>query len=187
MGMFDTIILSSDYKLKLTQEQQLLVDDFVMFDSWNRTLQTKSIRNELCEFVVAGDGSIRITPGTDSIFRDEWTDFNNFTGEVECYTSITCDVLTYDLNIDITLDVKAGVVTSHEISIKPEDNNQRIQLDRKFAEHMKRDLARSKTLRYKIYKSTYRPIVRFTCDTAVKTLSNTINIINRCRRKILFW
>lgn len=187
MGMYDTIILSSDYKLKLTQEQQLLIDDFVMFDSWDRSLQTKSIRNELCEFVVAGDGSIRITPGTDSIFRDEWTDFKTFTGEVKCYATIPCDVLTYDLNVDMTLWIRNGVVERHEIEIKPEDNNLRVQMDRKFVEHMKRDLERSRTLRYKIYKSTYRPIVKFTCDAIVKRLNSIISIINRCRRRMLFW
>lgn len=187
MGMFDTIVLSPEYKLRLTQEQQLLADDFVMFDSWNRELQTKDLRNELCEFVVAGDGTIKITPGTDSIFRDKWTDFNSFTGSVECYTSITCDVLTYDLNIDLTLDVKNGVVKTHQIEINPVDNHTRVQLDKRFAEHMKRDLERSKTYRYKLYGSTYRPAVNFTCDITVKILSKIINIINRYRRKMLFW
>ena len=166
--MFDTIQLDNKTagQLKLTKSQQKIIDTVDKHLSeagkphqvLTSIFQTKDLSCTLDHYTINNRGNIVLVSDSGKKTKQD------FTAPITIYTYVTCDKSSYDVDVELTLDVRRSKVTKITANhIRKSDNSSRLKMEIDYRAEAQKTRELKKKTWYKVYKFAWEKPFTFAC------------------------
>ena len=153
-------------QLKLTKSQQKIIDTVDKHLSeagkshqvLTSVFQTKDLNCMFDHYNVNNRGNIVLVSDNGKKTKQD------LTLQVTIYTYITCDKSSYDVDVELALDVRKGKVVKITASnIRKFDNSNRLKMETDYRAEILKSRELKKKIWYKVYRFVWEKPFVFTC------------------------
>lgn len=184
MGMFDTIIIDSEFDLNLTTNEQKLLDKVIGNKQWKREFQTKDLECWLNKYQLDKHNKLWIHTEAKRgrKFKRLYHD-----GKVTFYDYITNDDINFDIRLEYVAVFLKGKIKHLTKNFEKQDNYTRVHNMKLFEQNRKRYDAMRDKVWYKIYHNTYKRPGIYVINKLIKATQSLTHQLQRGRtNKFLF-